>query len=81
MNAKLSGSPDFKASNGWLKNFKSRHSIRELESPGESLPGDSKAVETFKSSFTEFLKKEGYTRDDVYNISAKLQNKELKPQV
>lgn len=29
LNAQLGGSGDFKASNGWLKNFKSRHGIGE----------------------------------------------------
>nr|CAD7409709.1 unnamed protein product [Timema poppensis] len=67
MNAKLGGPTGFKASIDWLKNFKSRHGTRELEIQGKSLSGDSKATETFLSSFSEFLKKEGYTRDDVYN--------------
>ena len=39
-NEKLGGSPDFKASSGWLKNSKSRHGIRELQIEGEKLSGD-----------------------------------------
>ncbi|GFU65059.1 jerky-like protein [Trichonephila clavipes] len=36
LNEKLGGSADFKASTGWLKNFKSLHGIRELQIEGES---------------------------------------------
>ncbi|GFT28883.1 hypothetical protein TNCV_3585801 [Trichonephila clavipes] len=36
---KLGGSADFKASTGWLKNFKSRLGIRELQTEGEPLSG------------------------------------------
>ncbi|GFU11021.1 hypothetical protein TNCV_344301 [Trichonephila clavipes] len=37
LNEKLGGSADFKASTGWLKNFKSLLGIRELQIEGESL--------------------------------------------
>ncbi|GFW64110.1 jerky-like protein [Trichonephila clavipes] len=40
LNEKLGGLVDFKASTGWLKNFKSRHGIRKLQIEGESLSGD-----------------------------------------
>ena len=30
-NTRLNGDPNFKASSGWLKKFKGRHGIRELE--------------------------------------------------
>ncbi|XP_043914003.1 jerky protein homolog-like [Protopterus annectens] len=57
----------FVASGGWLKNFKSRHGIRELEVPGESLSGDTPAAQKFKETFLALLGKEGYSPDDVYN--------------
>lgn len=37
----------FKASNGWLRNFKFRHSVRELDLSGEKLSADSKAAKDF----------------------------------
>jgi hypothetical protein len=33
----LGGTSDFKATNGWLRNFKARHGIEELEIHGELL--------------------------------------------
>lgn len=48
LNEKLGGSRDFKASTSWLKNFKSRHSVRKLEVQGECLSSDSNAAERFK---------------------------------
>lgn len=31
INKQLGGNPDFKASNGWLRNFKNRHGIRQIQ--------------------------------------------------
>ena len=67
LNKKLGGSSDFKASTGWLKNFKSRHGIRELQIEGESLSGDVEAASEMKQKFLDVVKNEGYSRDDVYN--------------
>lgn len=66
-NKKLGGSADFKASTGWLKNFKTRHGIRELNVQGESLSSDSSAAESFKKTFSDFVKNSGFSRTDVYN--------------
>ena len=66
-NQELSGNSDFKASTGWLRAFKSRHRIRELQIEGETLSGDSNAANTFTNLFLNLVQKEGYTRDDVYN--------------
>lgn len=66
-NEKLRGPADFKASTGWLKNFKSRHGIRELEVQGERLSSDPIAAEEFKHNLAEFLENENYSLDDVYN--------------
>ncbi|GFV43958.1 jerky-like protein [Trichonephila clavipes] len=53
-NEKLNGSADFKASTGWLKNFKSCHGIRELQVESESLSGDkNSALETAAFSALE----------------------------
>lgn len=66
-NEKLGGPADFKASTGWLKNFKSRHGIRELNVQGEKLSSDSSAAEAFKTTFLNFVNSNGFDRDDVYN--------------
>jgi hypothetical protein len=41
---KLGGVNDFKASQGWLRNFKSQHGIRELEVAGKKLSADIEAA-------------------------------------
>ncbi|GFW49831.1 jerky-like protein [Trichonephila clavipes] len=62
-----SGLADFKVSTGWLKNFKSRHGIRELQIEGESLSGDNNSAHEFRKRFLQHVE-EGYCRDDVYNV-------------
>ncbi|XP_046629071.1 jerky protein homolog-like [Neodiprion virginianus] len=67
LNNRIGGSSDFKASSGFLKNFKTRHGIRELQVQGETLSADSEAAEKFKQNFATIVEEEGYSRDDVYN--------------
>lgn len=67
MNKKLGGSGDFKASTGWLKRFKSRHGIREIDIQGEKLSADTDAAEKFKEIFKSLLVNEGYKDNNVYN--------------
>ena len=67
LNKKLGGSSDFKASTGWLKNFKSRNGIRELQIERESLSSDATSVNQMKEKFHEMVTSEGYSRDDIYN--------------
>ncbi|XP_069701118.1 uncharacterized protein [Periplaneta americana] len=67
LNKKLGGSSDFKASTGWLKNFKSRHGIRELQIEGECLSSDATFVNQMKQKFQDMVKSERYSRDDLYN--------------
>ncbi|PRD31649.1 UNVERIFIED_CONTAM: Jerky-like protein [Trichonephila clavipes] len=64
----LGGSDKFKASIGYLQNFKSRHGIRELQIESESLSGDENSAHKFKETFLQSGEEEGYTRDDVYNL-------------
>ena len=66
-NEQLNGPKDFKASSGWLKNFKSRHGIRELDIEGEKLSSDLAAGRVFKEKFIKEALEKGYSRDDVYN--------------
>lgn len=48
-NEQLNGPKDFKARSGWLKNFKNRHGIKELDIQGEKFfyangPGSDREV-------------------------------------
>lgn len=55
-NEKLDGSSGFKASSGWLDNFKNRHGIRELNIVGEKMSAASvEIVNAFKVNFTKRL--------------------------
>ena len=48
-NEGLNGDASFKASSGWLRNFKLRHGIREIEIQGEKLSVSSVNAEKFIS--------------------------------
>ncbi|XP_067140340.1 jerky protein homolog-like [Centruroides vittatus] len=67
MNKKLGGNADFKATTGWLKCFKSRHGIRELDIHGEKLSADTESAECLKESFKNMIDKEDYQKTNVYN--------------
>lgn len=62
---KLNCSSSFKASNGWLRNFKFRHGIRELDLSGEKLSADPKAAENFIEKFKNLA--DSYDPDFLYN--------------
>lgn len=65
---KLNVDNDFKASSGWLHNFKNRHGIRELNIEGEKLSAASiETINNFKSAFQQKIEDEGLTRDQVFN--------------
>ena len=66
-NEQLNGPKYFKASSGWLKNFKSRHGIRELDIEGEKFSSDLAAGRVFKEKFIKEALEKCYSRDDVYN--------------
>lgn len=59
------GCSSFKASNGWLRNFKSRHGVRELDLSGEKLSADSKAAEDFIEKFKVVA--DSYDPEFLYN--------------
>uniref|UniRef100_A0A1B6HRW3 HTH CENPB-type domain-containing protein n=1 Tax=Homalodisca liturata TaxID=320908 RepID=A0A1B6HRW3_9HEMI len=59
------GVTDFKASQGWLRNFKSRHGIRELDVAGEKLSADREAAIKFVETFKQETKH--YDPELVYN--------------
>ncbi|GFS30588.1 tigger transposable element-derived protein 2 [Trichonephila inaurata madagascariensis] len=62
------GSADFKASAGWLNNFKSRHEIPKLQIEIESLSGDKNSAHKFKKTFLQSVEEKGCFRDDVYKV-------------
>ena len=64
---KLGGTSNFQASTCWLKRFKSRHGIRELQIQGEKLSADSSAAGSFKIKLKDILKEENYALENVYN--------------
>lgn len=49
------GPPEFNVRQGWLRNFKFLHDIRELEIEGESLSSNETAGEIFKETFVAFF--------------------------
>lgn len=67
-NMQLNGDANFKASTGWLDNFKNRHGIRELNIQGEKLSAaNAETVNNFKRKFDEMITEMGLCRDQVYN--------------
>lgn len=67
-NTKLNGDPSFKASCGWLDNFKNRHGIRELNIEGEKMSAACmETVNAFKVKFQQMMDDNGFSRDQVYN--------------
>lgn len=67
-NTKLNGDANFKASIGWLDNFKNRHGIRQLNIEGEKMSAANiETVNAFKDTFQKMIDQNGFTRDQVYN--------------
>lgn len=66
-NEKLGGPSNFRASNGWMQKFKSRHGIRDLATKGEKFSGNVDATPTFVTKFNRLITEGGYDLDNVYN--------------
>lgn len=60
------GEQDFKASNGWLYRFKSRHGIKSWTLSGESDSYDKNIVENGRKELMETLQQ--YSPSDIYNM-------------
>jgi len=58
---------NFRASNGWLRNFKKRYGIRSLNIQGERLSADSEAAKEFTKTLKDIIKVENYSEDFIYN--------------
>ncbi|XP_033224855.1 jerky protein homolog [Belonocnema kinseyi] len=67
INEQLGGSPEFRASKGWLGRFKKRFGIRQLSVQGERLSADTEAAEDCTSTIKNLIEEEGYPLDNVYN--------------
>ncbi|XP_033225262.1 jerky protein homolog-like [Belonocnema kinseyi] len=63
----VEGSLEFKASNGWLRNFKDRHEFRILQLKGEKPSAKHEGSDSFITFFKEFLQDNEYEYENVYN--------------
>lgn len=67
-NTKLNGDASFKASTGWLDNFKRRHGIRQLNIEGEKMSAVGvEVINEFQQKFQKMIAENELTRDQVYN--------------
>ena len=57
----------FKASTGWLKNFQSRHGIRQLAIQGETMSANKVCLGDFKANLLQIIEEEGLSLSQVYN--------------
>ena len=58
---------DFKASGGWLENFKHRHGIRNLRIVGEKLSAAEDTVEPFLEKLKKVIEEKQLTPEQIYN--------------
>lgn len=52
---------------GWLRNFKTRHGIRQLDVSGETKSADSKGAERYSHTFTDLVNEHGLLPCQTYN--------------
>lgn len=60
----------FKVRSGWLKTWKNRYGVRQVNPSEKKLSADVYAVDAFKTEMDEFL--QNYTRDQVFNANKML---------
>jgi hypothetical protein len=65
-NEKLGGDPQFKASNGWLRNFKAGHGIHDLKIHREKMPANTESADGFVFKFKTKTKEVNYNDDFMY---------------
>ena len=61
------GDQTFKASTGWLKNFQSRHGIRQLAIQGETMSANKDCLGDFKANLLQIIEEEGLSLSQIYN--------------
>lgn len=66
-NKKLGGDSSFVARSGWMRNFKSRHGIRQIEIHGEKLSANTTAAESFSHNVQKYIKENKFDMDFIYN--------------
>ena len=62
----MRGQPDFKASNGWLEKWKTRHNIKKLTICGESNEVKGDTVDSWIERLPEIIR--GYEAKDIWNM-------------
>ncbi len=58
---------DFVASKGWLQKFLKRTGFHNVSIQGEAASADSDGAIKFKREFSDFIKQEGYSSDQIFN--------------
>lgn len=61
------GNDNFRASRGWIFNFRKRHGLRALKVCGEKLSNDQSAVDPFLTAFAEKIKELNLGPTQIYN--------------
>ncbi|XP_015833636.1 jerky protein homolog-like [Tribolium castaneum] len=65
--AEAYGNDKFRASRGWISNFRKRHGLRALKVCGEKLSNDQSSVDPFISAITETIQQLNLTTSQIYN--------------
>ena len=60
-------SANCKFSDGWLRNFKRRHGIRQLSIVGERKSADTQSAENFRTLFGAIVCDHRFTADEIHN--------------
>lgn len=66
-NKVFNGDTSFKASSGWLRNFKLRHGIRKTEIKGEKLSASSENAEKFILECKNLIEFKNNDEEFIYN--------------
>ncbi|XP_030760813.1 jerky protein homolog-like [Sitophilus oryzae] len=61
------GNDNFRASRGWIFNFRKRHGLRALKVCGEKLSNDQSTVDPFLTAFAEKIKELNLGPTQIYN--------------
>ncbi|XP_051171030.1 jerky protein homolog-like [Leptopilina boulardi] len=67
INKEMDADPEFKASKGWLTNFKNRYNIRSITMQGEQLSADFESSVEFVDDLALVMREEKFELHQVYN--------------
>ena len=62
------GLQDFKASKGWIQNFKRRHGLQRQNVHGESNSADTTAVDLARRAVPKIIEDGNFKPEDVFNF-------------